>query len=123
MEKNGHYCYGCEEYFHDSNPEVKEHKDCKGRKEFGICLDNTEFDEFYVGNLEVRSKVELIEMVKKFQGTSKKLRKRITVVKGELEEVVKASEDFGSLTITELDFYHQKESDLRKTLVELESLI
>lgn len=41
---SGHYCYGCNSFFHDSNPDVKEHKDCTGNKSLGICVDSSEFD-------------------------------------------------------------------------------
>jgi hypothetical protein len=42
----GHYCYGCETTFHDSNPNITEHKGCKGKKHLGICVDGTEFLKF-----------------------------------------------------------------------------
>jgi len=43
MENKGHFCYGCNEYFHDSNPIVNTHKNCKGNKSLGICVDSREF--------------------------------------------------------------------------------
>lgn len=41
---SGHYCYGCNSFFHDSNPDVKEHEGCTGNKNLGICVDSTEFN-------------------------------------------------------------------------------
>lgn len=49
MENKGHFCYSCNEYFHDSNPNVKSHNGCKGEsilKDFGICVDKREFNNF-----------------------------------------------------------------------------
>lgn len=42
----GHYCYGCETFFHDSNPSVTTHKGCKGKKSLGICVDGKEFMKY-----------------------------------------------------------------------------
>jgi hypothetical protein len=42
----GHFCYACEEYFHDLNPLVKEHVGCLAsnyRQVLGICADSREF--------------------------------------------------------------------------------
>ena len=46
MKSQGHYCYDCETFFHDSNPNVTEHKGCKGNKSLGICVDGKEFIKF-----------------------------------------------------------------------------
>ena len=44
-DNKGHFCYGCNEYFHDSNPLVKSHEDCKENKSLGICVDKKEFEK------------------------------------------------------------------------------
>jgi len=66
MSKNkGHFCYGCDEYFHDTNPDITEHKDCKGNKSLGVCVDGKECGEFHYYNLRDKSKEELIEVISK----------------------------------------------------------
>ena len=65
MISKGHFCYGCNTFFHDSNPYVKTHKGCTGNKSIGICVDRMEFGEDYVGNLLELSKDELIKMILK----------------------------------------------------------
>lgn len=45
-EARGHYCYACDEYFHDPNPLVREHVGCQAsnyRQVMGICVDASEF--------------------------------------------------------------------------------
>lgn len=44
-ENKGHFCYGCNEYFHESNPKLTIHKDCKGKKSLGVCVDKREFSD------------------------------------------------------------------------------
>lgn len=123
MEKKGHYCYGCEEYFHDSNSDVREHKDCKGRKEFGICVDKKEFGEFYVGNLAEKNKQDLVEMVLKFKSTSLKLKNRIEDLKKELSVLEKEKGRGENLTSNEIEDYNFKETEIKKVLTELENLV
>jgi hypothetical protein len=65
MESKGHFCYGCNDYFHENNPCVVEHKDCKGNKSLGICVDKMEFGEYYIGNLVDKTKYQLIEIIEK----------------------------------------------------------
>lgn len=65
MESKGHFCYGCNEFFHDSNPTVVVHKGCKGKKSLGICFDSKEFGEYHPYNLEDKSKWELIQIIQK----------------------------------------------------------
>ena len=65
MTSKGHFCYGCNTFFHDSNPYVRTHKGCKGNKSLGVCVDSKEFGEDYVGNLLELSKDELIKMILK----------------------------------------------------------
>jgi Ni,Fe-hydrogenase I small subunit len=65
MENTGHKCYGCNEFFHDTNPYVTSHKGCRGKKSLGICVDRKEFGEYYIGNLLELEKSELIQMVVK----------------------------------------------------------
>ena len=44
IETEGHYCYDCKEYFHDSNPNIKSHENCKHNEfNFGICVNKNEF--------------------------------------------------------------------------------
>lgn len=62
-QNKGHYCYGCEKYFHDSNPNVTTHKGCKGFKSLGICVDRKEFGKYHYENLRELSKQELINMI------------------------------------------------------------
>jgi len=59
----GHFCYGCNEFFHDSNPDVVYHKGCKGKRSLGICVDSKEFGEYHYYNLRDKSKSELITMI------------------------------------------------------------
>lgn len=59
----GHFCYGCNEYFHDSNPHVITHKGCKGNKSIGICVDSREFGKYYYGNLRKLPKETLIQYI------------------------------------------------------------
>ena len=68
MESKGHFCYGCNEHFHESNPNVTTHKGCKGKKTLGICVDSKEFGEFHPINLEQKSKWELIQIIQKLSG-------------------------------------------------------
>jgi len=56
MESKGHFCYGCNEYFHDSRFGITTHKGCKGKKSLGICVDSKEFGEYHPYNLENKSK-------------------------------------------------------------------
>jgi len=63
MENIGHFCYGCNEYFHDTNPNIIEHKGCKGKKHLGICVDKKDFGKYHISNLEDKTKWELIEMI------------------------------------------------------------
>jgi hypothetical protein len=65
MESVGHFCYGCDEFFHDSNPTVTTHKGCKGKKSLGICVDSKEFGEYHPYNLEDKTKWELIQIIQK----------------------------------------------------------
>lgn len=65
MENRGHFCYGCNEFFHDSNPYVHYHKGCKGKKSLGICVDSKEFGEYHIFNLEDKSKWGLIQIIQK----------------------------------------------------------
>jgi hypothetical protein len=58
----GHKCYGCGEYFRDSNPNVVSHKGCKSPN-LGICVDRKEFGKYHYENLRELSKQELIVMV------------------------------------------------------------
>lgn len=62
-ESKGHFCYGCNEYFHDINPNVTEHKRCKGQKSLGICVDSIEFGKFHRYNLEDMPKSELVNII------------------------------------------------------------
>jgi hypothetical protein len=62
-ENKGHFCYGCDEFFHDSNYAVTTHKGCKGQKSLGICVDSREFGELHPYNLENKSKWELISII------------------------------------------------------------
>ena len=61
----GHYCYDCDEFFHDSNPYVIKHKGCKTKRGLGICVDRKEFGQYYEGNLREMSKEELIQTILK----------------------------------------------------------
>ncbi len=63
MKSKGHFCYGCNEFFHDSNSTVTKHKGCKGKKSLGICVDSKEFGEYHPYNLENKSKWELIQII------------------------------------------------------------
>lgn len=45
MKSKGHFCYGCDEFFHDSNPNVSTHSNCKKNPSLGICVDAKEFEE------------------------------------------------------------------------------
>lgn len=64
MEGNkGHFCYGCDRFFHDSDPYVTKHKGCGSDKDLGICVDSREFGPYHPFNLEHRSKEELVRMV------------------------------------------------------------
>lgn len=67
METKGHFCYNCNQYFHDSdiNVAVDGHKDCISKSNLGICVDRREFGEFYIGNLREKSVDELIEIIQK----------------------------------------------------------
>lgn len=65
MKNQGHFYYGCNEFFRDSNPTVTTHKGCKGKKSLGICVDSKEFDEYHSYNLENKSKWELIQIIQK----------------------------------------------------------
>jgi len=62
-KSKGHFCYGCNEYFHDKNTRVTNHKDCKGHKSLGACVDSIEFGKYHENNLEGYSKNELIEII------------------------------------------------------------
>lgn len=68
MENKGHFCYGCNKYFHDPNPSVSLHKGCKGNKNLGICVDKKEFGDYHPYNLENKSKWELIQIIQKLSG-------------------------------------------------------
>ncbi len=59
----GHFCYGCREFFHDTDSNVIVHKGCKGQKDLGICVDSKEFGKYHYSNLTNKSKDELIEMI------------------------------------------------------------
>lgn len=64
MENKGHFCYGCDEHFHDSNPSTVYHKGCKGTKSLGACIDRKEFGEYHPYNLEEdKTKWELIQII------------------------------------------------------------
>jgi hypothetical protein len=65
MESKGHFCYGCNEYFHDSNSLVITHKGCKGKKSLGVCVDSKEFGDYHPYNLEDKTKLELITIIHK----------------------------------------------------------
>lgn len=65
MKTSGHFCYGCREFFHDTNPHITEHKNCKGNKSLGICVDGMECGEYHYLNLKDKSKNELIEIIQK----------------------------------------------------------
>jgi Ni,Fe-hydrogenase I small subunit len=47
MESKGHFCYGCNEYFHDSQFGITTHKGCKGKKSLGICVDSKEYSQIW----------------------------------------------------------------------------
>ena len=86
----GHYCYGCESHFRDTNPNVKSHKGCKGKKSFGICVDRREFGEYDPMNIKRLSLVEIINIKSRLQG---KKEQTITDIKNdlidEIQELVK----------------------------------
>lgn len=65
MESKGHFCYGCNEYFHDPRFGITTHKGCKGKKNLGICVDSKEWGEYHPYNLEEKSKWELIQIIQK----------------------------------------------------------
>ena len=52
MGNKGHFCYGCNEYFHNSNPGTVDHKGCKGKKSLGVCIDRRE-----IGRASCRERV------------------------------------------------------------------
>ena len=62
-ENKGHFCYGCNKFFHDSNPYVTSHKGCKGKKSLGICVDGKEFGKYYLGNLLEMDRAELRKII------------------------------------------------------------
>ncbi len=62
-KSKGHFCYGCNEYFHDKNLKITHHKGCKGQKSLGICVDSIEFGKYHEYNLENYSKKELVEII------------------------------------------------------------
>lgn len=64
-QSKGHFCYGCNSYFHDSDPNVLEHVGCKGKKSLGICVDGREFGELHPYNLENKNKAELIQIIQR----------------------------------------------------------
>ena len=66
MESKGHFCYGCNEYFHDSRFGITTHKGCKGKKNLGICVDSKEWGEYHPYNLEEKSKLHTTTMDDKF---------------------------------------------------------
>lgn len=59
----GHFCYACRQFFHDSDPYIKNHKGCSSDKDLGVCVDSREFGPYHPLNLERNSKDELMEMV------------------------------------------------------------
>lgn len=65
----GHFCYGCNKYFHDPNPKIIEHKNCEGNKSLGVCVDSKEFGEYHYYNLKYLSKSELIDIIHKLDNT------------------------------------------------------
>jgi hypothetical protein len=65
MENPGHYCYDCDTFFRDSDPNVTKHKGCKTKKGLGICVDKKEFGKYHYFNLEDKSKGELIQIIQK----------------------------------------------------------
>ena len=67
-----HFCYGCNQHFHDSNPGVTKHKGCKGKPSLGICVDSKEFGQYHPYNLEDKSKWELIQMIQELTGNNYK---------------------------------------------------
>jgi hypothetical protein len=73
----GHYCYGCKEFFHDSNMYVHTHKGCKGQKSLGICVDSKEFGKYHPYNLENKSNWDLIQIIQELSEDVKKLSKNI----------------------------------------------
>ena len=53
MENKGHFCYNCNEFFHDSNSKVIKHINCKQNRGLGICVDSKEFNKPEVEVLEI----------------------------------------------------------------------
>ena len=44
MKNNKHYCYSCEEFFEDSNPNITKHKGCKHpERDWGVCVNSKQF--------------------------------------------------------------------------------
>lgn len=70
MNSKGHFCYGCDTYFHDSNPKITTHKGCKGNKKLGICVDSKEFGDYHYYNLKDKSKSELIDIIHELDNTN-----------------------------------------------------
>jgi len=69
MDSKGHFCYGCDGYFHDSNPKITTHKGCEGNKSLGICVDSKEFGKYHYYNLKDLSKSELIDIIHELDNT------------------------------------------------------
>ena len=64
-QNKGHFCYGCDEFFHNTDPRTTEHKGCKGNKSLGVCIDSLEFGEYHYYNLKDKTKQELINIIYK----------------------------------------------------------
>lgn len=59
----GHFCYDCNQFFHDTNPFVQKHKKCQTPKGMGICVDSKEFGKYHISNLLEKDKSELIKII------------------------------------------------------------
>ena len=105
MKNKGHYCYGCDEFFHDSNPNVSTHINCKGTPSSGICVDGKEFEE---GSSDF-NKIDIDDLVNAFED--------FIDAKNDYKEKAKNCEyDRGYFLSREIDRVNEAKNKLKETL-------